>query len=72
VRFFAACILLGLEPIHKKNIVHRDLKPSNLVLDKTGYVRLIDLGISVENDKSRRTIGTRNYASPEVVYKRVN
>lgn len=45
-RFFAACIIIGLEYIHKHGIIHRDIKPENLVLDSKGYVRITDFGIA--------------------------
>jgi hypothetical protein len=36
----------GLKYAHEQNIVHRDIKPSNLLLDKTGTVKILDLGIA--------------------------
>jgi serine/threonine protein kinase len=52
-----------LEYLHKNNIIHRDLKPENLVLDRNGYVRITDLGISRElrSDNSTDTSGTPGY-----------
>ena len=43
-RFFVACLVAGLEFIHKKNIIHRDIKPENLVIEHDGYVRITDFG----------------------------
>jgi len=36
----------GLKYAHGQNIVHRDVKPSNLLLDPTGTVKILDLGIA--------------------------
>ena len=38
--------MVGLEFLHNNGILHRDLKPENLVFDKTGYIRLTDLGVA--------------------------
>jgi serine/threonine protein kinase len=48
-------------------VIYRDLKPSNAMIDRSGRVRLIDLGISVtyQSGQPRSAIGTPGYASPE-------
>ena len=45
-KFFAACIITGLEYIHSIGVLHRDIKPENLVLDCKGYLRITDFGIA--------------------------
>jgi serine/threonine protein kinase len=45
-KFFIANLIIGLEYMHNNNVIHRDIKPENLVLDKDGYLRITDMGIS--------------------------
>ena len=68
-KFFCACVILGLEYIHKNNIIHRDIKPENLVLDEKGYLAITDFGIAKKNknDNSSETSGTPGYMAPEVL-----
>ena len=68
-KFFLACTILGLEYIHYNNILHRDIKPDNLVLDKNGYVKITDFGISREIGKLQKdeSSGTPGYMAPEVM-----
>ena len=68
-RFFLACTILGLEYIHYNNILHRDIKPDNLVIDKNGYVKITDFGISREIGKliKGESSGTPGYMAPEVM-----
>ena len=68
-KFFLACTILGLEYIHYNNILHRDIKPDNLVIDKNGYVKITDFGISREIGKliKGESSGTPGYMAPEVM-----
>lgn len=36
----------GLEHAHKTGLVHRDIKPANLLLDKSGTIKILDMGLA--------------------------
>lgn len=67
-----ACIIAALQYLHLNNVIHRDLKPENLVFDRTGYLRLTDLGVSRQNkpNNAADTSGTPGYMAPEVICRR--
>ena len=44
VQFYSTILVLGLSHIHEKGIAYRDLKPENVMVDNTGYLRIIDFG----------------------------
>eukprot|EP00908_Phaeocystis_cordata_P008149 Transcript_18817.p1 GENE.Transcript_18817~~Transcript_18817.p1 ORF type:complete len:641 (-),score=239.75 Transcript_18817:135-2057(-) len=70
VRFYAACIVLGLEAMHSAQIVYRDLKPDNLLLSCTGYIKLTDLGMAQAVPKGGTVSGksgTRGFWPPEMI-----
>ena len=69
-KFYAASILLAIDYCHRKKIIHRDIKPANMMIDKKGYIKLIDFGtakILNENEKTKTVIGSPNFISPEVL-----
>ncbi|WP_010584199.1 phosphate ABC transporter substrate-binding protein PstS [Schlesneria paludicola] len=69
---------IGLQQAHLVGLVHRDIKPANLMLDRTGTVKLLDLGLARFFDPKRSDnltqqidassiIGTADYIAPEQV-----
>ncbi len=36
----------GLEAAHARRVIHRDIKPANIMLDDSGGVRVLDLGLA--------------------------
>ncbi|KAM3599504.1 uncharacterized protein V6R79_007031 [Siganus canaliculatus] len=70
-RFYSACVLLGLEFLHKNNIVYRDLKLDNLLMDADGFVRIADFGLCKEGmghgDRTSTFCGTPEFLAPEVL-----
>ena len=48
--FYAGCVVLALNHMHSQHIVYRDLKPENLLIDREGYIKVVDYGEVVEVD----------------------
>ncbi len=67
----------GLAHAHKAGVIHRDIKPANLLLDPSGIVKILDMGLARHTaEESERqasltqlhdenVIGTTNYLAPE-------
>lgn len=65
----------GLEHAHRAGLVHRDIKPANLLVDTTGTIKLLDMGLARffdDRDENPLTVthdekvlGTADYLAPE-------
>jgi serine/threonine protein kinase len=66
----------GLDYAHAQNIIHRDIKPSNMLVDQSGTVKILDMGLARALDPSDaqlgrsltatgETMGSVDYMSPE-------
>ncbi|HSQ58707.1 MAG TPA: serine/threonine-protein kinase, partial [Gemmata sp.] len=72
---YARQVAFGLQNAHEMGFVHRDIKPANLLLDRSGVVKILDLGlVRSEADAgsgltkqidSRSILGTADYVAPE-------
>lgn len=61
---------LGLEHIFEAGLVHRDIKPDNLILDRSGTVKVLDLGLArvcsgSDEVLTKGILGTPDYLAPE-------
>src|SRR5262245_20910652 len=73
VAHYLAQALAGLQYLHDRGFIHRDIKPANLIVDRTGVVKLLDLGLvrsEMEGDDLTRKedvkfLGTADYLAPE-------
>ncbi|XP_037957773.1 cGMP-dependent protein kinase, isozyme 1 [Teleopsis dalmanni] len=69
-QFIIGCVLQAFEYLHSRGIIYRDLKPENLMLDESGYIKLVDFGFAKYIGNSSKTwtfCGTPEYVAPEII-----
>jgi len=61
----------GLQVMHREGFVHCDIKPNNILINKSGSIKIIDLGQSCKIGTIKSRIqGTPDYIAPEQVKRR--
>ena len=73
VRNIVDQVARGLLAFHRQEMIHQDLRPANIMIDKTGSVKIIDLGaVRVAGITEINTfivqgeiLGTMTYSAPE-------
>ena len=65
----------GLSHAHERGFVHRDVKPANVLVDSSGTVKILDLGLarffdpasgpSLSAEHGENLLGTADYLAPE-------
>ena len=72
---YVAQSAVGLQHAHELGMVHRDVKPGNLLLDRTGVIKVLDMGLArffhkptdnvTEKYDDKCVLGTADYLAPE-------
>lgn len=63
----------GLRTLHRKEMLHQDIRPENIMIDKSGTLKIIDLGSvrvagvheAVPATDTGEVLGTNQYSAPE-------
>jgi DNA-binding response OmpR family regulator len=70
-RNIMGCLAQAIDYAHDRHILHRDLKPANVMIDNSGYVKVMDFGLAWEMKATvsmltqKEAAGTLAYMAPE-------
>lgn len=71
VVFYIAQIIIAIAHLHKHNIIYRNLKLENILINKNGFIRLVDFTksklLSFEDDLATSFTCTAEYTPPEML-----
>ena len=66
--FYTASMLIAINYLHTRKIIYRDIKPENIIVERNGYIKLVDFGTAKEiEDRTKTVIGTPHYMAPETI-----
>jgi serine/threonine protein kinase len=66
VVYILRSVLRGLERLHENNFLHCDIKPGNIMIDRLGYVKVVDFGRAVlTGERISFLLGSPQYMAPE-------
>lgn len=67
-KFYVSCLIEIFSYLHSRDILYRDLKPENVMVDESGYLKLIDFGTAKQvQGRTYTIVGTPHYMAPEII-----